>query len=202
MGLYILCPYYVRDRNLSISCEDTIRCYPNRKSKNRVLYGYCASDWERCPYANRLNTIYALDIPEEIMEELKMENTIEEQKTEINKLMRENGQLKKKIKKLESNIKDREDVAKSNYDTYQKSYRELEQARETIKAQDELIKWLNSFASAFMVIAYGEDTEKVTIPREKIFKLQTEYQMWCEEGKDDEAGSIVFHFEHIKDKEE
>lgn len=192
MGLYILCPYFRRERKLSITCEDTIRSYPSSREKNKVLKTYCSDSWKGCPFASRLERIYAKDLTDKELKENIMENTIEQQKTEINKLMRENGQLKKKVETLKKQIEDRDEVAAKNHEMYMKS---LKRKDELLKAKDEQTKWLESLAAAFLVVAYGNDTREVTMSKDKILKLMTEYHLSYYPAEDGE--SFKFSFEHI-----
>lgn len=174
MGMYILCPFYKRDRKKSITCEDTIRSYPSVKEKNEVLKRLCSSRWKDCPYAKRMSEIYSQDIPCSVIKERIMENTIEQQKAEINKLMRENGQLKKKLEVLKDQLDDRDRVATKNHEMYMKS---LNTKKDLLEAKDKQIEWLESFAAAFLVVAYGENTREVHMSQEKVLKLMTEYKM-------------------------
>lgn len=122
-----------------------------------------------------------------------MENTIESMKKEINNLMRENGQLMKKVEVLKDQIDDRDKTAEKNHEMYMKS---LKNKDSLIKAKDEQIKWLESLASAFLVVAYGEDIRQVTISKEKLLKLMTEYKLTFEVTPEDDG--FIFNFEHIK----
>lgn len=190
MGLYILCPYFKRERKQSITCEDTIRSYPTTKEKHRVLKNLCASQWKKCPYAIRMESIYALEIPQKELKEKIMQNTIESQKKEINNLMTENGKLKRTIEKLQAEIKKMNDVAGENYKTYRES---LERKDSLLNAKDENIKWLESLAAAFLVVAYGEDTREVRMTKDKIMKLMTTYNISYR--MDDDGEAWVFNFE-------
>lgn len=174
MGTYVLCPYFKRERKRSITCEDTIRLYPTVREKRDILKTYCTSEWKRCPFASALDAIYSMDIPDTILKEIIMENKIDEMNKEINKLMRENGQLNKKLDVLKEQIADRDRVAEKNHEMYMKS---LKTKESLIKAKDEQIKWLESFASAFLVVAYGEDAREVKMSKEKVLKLMTSYSL-------------------------
>ena len=98
-----------------------------------------------------------------------MKNTIEEQKKEINKLMRENGQLKKKVEKYEKEIKRRDEVEQKNHEMYRES---LDKKGELLAAKDEKIQWLESFAAAFLAVAFGEARE-IKMSRERVLNLMT-----------------------------
>lgn len=191
MGNYILCPYYKRDRKRSISCEDTIRLYPTSKEKNGVLKRLCSSRWKECPYAQAMDKIYQEDLPYQEIKEKIMENKIEQMEQEINKLMRENGQLQRKLKVYEEQIKERDEVAKKNHEMYMK---QLNTKKSLLEAKDKQIEWLESFAAAFLVVAYGEKTREVHMSKDKVLKLMTEYKM--EQKYDESTDCWVFNIEH------
>lgn len=191
MGNYILCPYYKRDRKRSISCEDTIRLYPTSKEKNGVLKRLCSSRWKECPYAQTMDKIYQEDLPYQEIKEKIMDNKIEQMETEINKLMRENGQLQRKLKVYEEQIKERDEVAKKNHEMYMK---QLNTKKSLLEAKDKQIEWLESFAAAFLVVAYGDKTREVHMSKDKVLKLMTEYKM--EQRYDESTDCWVFNIEH------
>ena len=58
MGRFALCPYFMSEKRLSISCEDTVRQFYSMGEKSRQLKDHCDSDWERCQYAAALNKLY------------------------------------------------------------------------------------------------------------------------------------------------
>lgn len=197
MGIYVLCPYWKKEHKRSISCEDTIRSYPTQKDKQRWIKSYCTSSWKECPYAKRLEDIYSLDIPNHLIKEKIMKNKIEQQYKEINKLMRENGQLNKKVKLLEDRIEDRDRVAEKNHEMYMKS---LKTKDSLLKAKGEQINWLESFAAAFMVLAFGENTREVRLSKGKVLKMMTGYKMEYEYDQKDDC--FIIHYEKVTKGEE
>lgn len=192
MGIYILCPYYKRDRKRSITCEDTIRLYPTPKEKNAVIKRHCASSWKSCPYASRMESVYSLDLPYEEIKEKIMENKIEQMDKEINKLMRENGQLKRKLKVYEEQIKERDYVAEKNHEMYMKS---LKSKDSLLKAKDKEVEWLESFAAAFLVVAYGENTREVRLSKSKVNKMMTDFSMEYRYDADEDCFVISYRKE-------
>lgn len=195
MAMYILCPYFKRERKKSISCEDTIRSFYEPGEKSMMLKKYCSADWKKCPYASAMERIWASDLPDETIKEKIMENQIEQMKKEINKLMRENGQLSRKVKVYEEQIAERDKVAEKNHEMYMKS---LKTKESLLKAKDEQIKWLESFASAFLVVAYGEKTKEIRISKERVLQLMTGYTM--KYRLDPEEDTWVFEVEHQEKK--
>ena len=187
MGMYILCPYFKRERKKSITCEDTIRSYPTLKDKRDILNDYCASEWKRCPFASALEHIYN-HTPENQLKEKIMENKIKQMEAEINRLMRENGQLQKKNEVLQQQIKDRDHIAEKNHKMYMKQIKNKEAL---LLAKDKQIEWLESFAAAFLIVAYGEDVREIKMSQDKILKLMTEYKL--EMKHDPETGDWIFN---------
>lgn len=192
METYIMCPYFKRERKKSITCEDTIRHYPTLSEKRKVIKTMCMRNWKSCPYASQMERIWASDLPEEIIKEKIMENQVKEMQKEINKLMRENGQLTKKLENLREEIEDRNIIAEKNHETYREN---LDKKESLLKAKDEQIKWLESFASAFLVVAYGEKTREIRISKERVLQLMTGYSM--KYRLDTEEDTWVFEVEHL-----
>lgn len=186
MESYVVCPYFIRERKLSITCEDTIRHYPSLEAKLKQMDAYCYTSWKGCPFASKLDRIYNQDIPYEKIKEQIMENKIEEQAKEINKLMSENGKLKRKVETLKSQIEERDKVAEKNHEMYMKSLRRKE---DLMKAKNEQIKWLESFAAAFLAIAYEPNTKQIKMSKEKVSKLMHKYALNIQVAED---GSFVF----------
>ena len=58
MGRFALCPYFMSEKKLSISCEDTVRQFYSKADKYKQLKDHCDSDWESCQYAAKLNQLY------------------------------------------------------------------------------------------------------------------------------------------------
>lgn len=191
MGMIILCPYFKRERKKSITCEDTIRHYVTKAEKNAVLKTYCSAEWRSCPYASAMESIWALDLPEDQIKEKIMENTIEAMKKEINNLMRENGQLMSRIDKLKKDVEWRDEVGKSNYDMYRES---LEKKDALLRSKDSYIKWIESFASAFLLISYGKDNKVIRLTQEEVLTMMTHYNLKC--STDPKTGDWIFEISH------
>lgn len=216
MGNYIICPYYKKDHKRSITCEDTIRLYPSPERKSEVLKRLCSSSWKTCPYALTMEEIYSSSDDSEDIKEKLMENKTEQMEKEINKLMRENGQLTKKIEVLKKQLDDRDRSAEKNHRMYMKNIqsasKEIDQLKENLdnkikenseklrllSDKDELIKWLESFAAAFLVVAYGDDTREVRMPQDKVLKLMTEFSL--EQKFDTENDCWIFNINRTDNK--
>lgn len=65
MGRFAVCPFFVSEKKLSISCEDTVRQFYTKQDKQKQLKNFCDSDWQHCQYAKALNDLY------ERMDEMK-----------------------------------------------------------------------------------------------------------------------------------
>lgn len=197
MAMYILCPYFKRARKKSISCEDTIRSFYEPGEKSMMLRTYCSADWKRCPFAEQMNLIYNQDKPYSIIKENIMENKIEQQSEEIKKLMRKNGQLERELKVLKDQIEDRDRVAEKNHEMYVKS---LKTKDSLLEAKNKNIEWLESFAAAFLAVAYGDNTREIRMSKDKILKLMTEYKLTYE--FDGETDAWVFKIDkNVEGKE-
>lgn len=58
MPRYTVCPYYVDENKKTISCEDVIRRFVTYRSKNKHMNKFCDKDWQSCPYASALSSMY------------------------------------------------------------------------------------------------------------------------------------------------
>ena len=65
MGRFAMCPYFLSEKKLSISCEDTVRQFYSKKDKQKQMKNFCDSQWKSCRYAIALNDLY------ERMDEMK-----------------------------------------------------------------------------------------------------------------------------------
>ena len=115
-----------------------------------------------------------------------MDNKIVQMEKEINKLMSENGKLKRKVATYENQIKERDEIAEANHITYRKS---LGKKDALLHAKDKEIKWLESFAAAFLVVAYGADNRQIKMSKEKVDKLMNMYKLNIQM---DDDGAFVF----------
>lgn len=197
MAMYILCPYFKGERKKSISCEDTIRSFYEPGEKSKMLRTYCSADWKKCPFAERMNEIYNQDDSNSIIKENIMKNKIKQQAEEIKKLMRKNGQLEKELNVLKDQIEDRDRVAEKNHEMYVKS---LKTKDSLLEAKNKNIEWLESFAAAFLAVAYGDNTREIRMSKDKVLKLMTEYKLTYE--FDGEANAWVFKIDkNVEGKE-
>lgn len=57
-GRITLCPYYVNERGLNVSCEDCIRRFRWPAKKKAWMDYYCDDHWQECQYAIELTRVY------------------------------------------------------------------------------------------------------------------------------------------------
>lgn len=107
LGRCAECPFYVTDRNKSITCEDACRRYSSLEAKKKYMDRFCYSqNWLSCTYAIRLNELY------QSLEELKpqdreleiLRHMCQSLKAENAKLMSMLGHLEKKNKKKKDSM--------------------------------------------------------------------------------------------------
>lgn len=56
---FYVCPYYVDDKVMHVSCEGkTFLRFPTMDSCRKYLEKYCAGDWKSCSYAQSMNEFY------------------------------------------------------------------------------------------------------------------------------------------------
>ncbi len=80
-GHYTLCPFYVDENRMTVSCEDVCRHFNDMDEKWQWMAMYCDNEWMRCPYAADLNEAYyrkekgdAMALEEHEIKALKSEN--------------------------------------------------------------------------------------------------------------------------------
>lgn len=104
MGFYVVCPFYMSDSRNSISCEDCIRQFPDKKTKRQHIRNFCEDmeNYKSCPWAYSLLKMY------EEFEDMKM--TKEQRETRAAKHIaesyaRENESLRLQIGHLQAKVK-------------------------------------------------------------------------------------------------
>ncbi len=104
MGFYVVCPFYKSDSRSSISCEDCIRLFPDKKKKRRHIREFCEDmeNYKNCPWACALLEMY------KEMDDMKMSK----EQREIRAAMhiadargKENESLRLQIGHLQAKIK-------------------------------------------------------------------------------------------------
>ena len=54
----VQCPYFIHEKNRSITCEDTARTYKDEDEKEAWMGCYCDKRWRECRYARDLDIMY------------------------------------------------------------------------------------------------------------------------------------------------
>ena len=107
MGFYVVCPFYNSDSRNSISCEDCIRQFPDKKKKRRHIREYCESmeNYKKCPWASELLKLYKemddMKMSKEQREIRAAKHIAEANARENESLRLQIGHLQAKIKSLE-----------------------------------------------------------------------------------------------------
>lgn len=108
-GYYETCPYFVSEKNKTITCEDTLRRYGTTASKVSQLRKYCCDDWINCKHAKQLSDTYRTVFDKDFTgdkEKTLLTLTVNSQRKEINKLISMLGAQEKKNEKLISRLED------------------------------------------------------------------------------------------------
>ena len=100
MGRFALCPFFMNEKRLSISCEDTVRQFYSKAEKKKQLKLYCDSDWQKCQYAIALNNLY------ERMDEMSSQKDRDVAALEHQVMVRkkENEELRQTVGRLNAKI--------------------------------------------------------------------------------------------------
>ena len=100
MGRFAVCPYFMSEKRLSISCEDTIRQFYSKAEKKKQLNQFCDRDWQKCQYAIALNELY------ERMDEMnsQMERDIAALEHQVAVRKKENEVLRQQLGNLNAKI--------------------------------------------------------------------------------------------------
>lgn len=146
MGLYVLCPFFIYEKRLSISCEDGLKYFTNSYKKDSHIKKYCEAEWEKCKYAEQLMQYYERteDMTEKDKEIQALRLELKTSKENNHKILSDNGRMRKKIKKMN-------EVAKANHEMYEQSLRDME---DKIKLMDALRagrEWAESCLAAILI---------------------------------------------------
>ena len=103
-GRITVCPFYLSERNKTISCEDTPHRFRYRKQKKDWMGRYCDHDWAACPYAKDLNDMYD-KLFKEGDTEVETEHKIDALEKEIRKLSQMLTKAEKRLEAKDEEIK-------------------------------------------------------------------------------------------------
>lgn len=106
-GHITLCPYYVNEREKTISCEDVGRRFRSKKERMDYMNQYCDKDYMQCKYAQALEKLY------EVMEEKGEDHMLEffkqrnrAARVELKRTVTQLGRQEAKTAKMAEEIKE------------------------------------------------------------------------------------------------
>lgn len=106
-GHITLCPYYVNEREKTISCEDVGRRFRSKKERMDYMEQYCDKDYMCCKYAQALEKLY------EVMEEKGEDHMLEffkqrnrAARVELKRTVTQLGRQEAKTAKMAEEIKE------------------------------------------------------------------------------------------------
>ena len=106
-GHITLCPYYVNEREKTISCEDVGRRFRSKKERMDYMEQYCDKDYMQCKYAQALEKLY------EVMEEKGEDHMLEffkqrnrAARVELKRTVTQLGRQEAKTEKMAEEIKE------------------------------------------------------------------------------------------------
>lgn len=131
-GRITLCPFFVKEHNNNLTCEDANRRFESEEMKNRYMDTFCDSEWKCCEWAIASTEAYERG---DFMEH------------KINEIEKENRKLNIKITKLTAEVAAKDEVIedlKKELEVSQKriswlsdKYRESQQAILAAEAKEE-----------------------------------------------------------------
>ena len=142
---YVVCPYFVSEKNESISCEDCFRTFNSRKKKEWWMKNYCDTEWEECPYAGALNQAYEEG---EISVDNEKINSLEK---ELRSMSKKLGREKKKTERQQKRIDDLMLQKKELYAKWRKVNEELTEVNMKIYNQMQQIVQLYEDRMAYLI---------------------------------------------------
>lgn len=111
MPRYTVCPYYIDENKLTISCEDVIRRFDCFDDKWGYMDSYCDAAWYECPYAANMNLAY--EEQEKGDDKAVEKNKTQALETEVKGLHVKLGRAEKKIERMQKKIDELRSVNQS-----------------------------------------------------------------------------------------
>jgi len=108
LGKIVVCPYYINEKDTTITCEDTMRVYSSKAVKESHSRQYCCESWRECPYTVDLEELY-----ERIEEMSESQKQVEKLKHYNHKQKYEIRRLRKELEESSRNEKSAIHLAKS-----------------------------------------------------------------------------------------
>ena len=134
MPRYTLCPFYIDDNKLSISCEDTVRSFRELDQKNNWMDGYCDKSWRDCPHAMRISEAY--DKQEAGDPDAVTRNSIDAMRAEVRSLSTQLGRVKRILDARDEEIRDLRRKNKRLSDLREQTYGDLRRLRSETDSKD------------------------------------------------------------------
>jgi hypothetical protein len=124
----VLCPFYIDDSRLTVSCEDSVHPYETLDQKATWMDEHCYANWESCPHAAALSAAYERAWKGE--KDAVEKHEVKTLRKEMKGLLVRIGKADKQVERLQKKV---EELQALN-DSYQRKTEELEQRRrETYK---------------------------------------------------------------------
>lgn len=143
MGYYIKCPYYLFDKEASISCEGCVRYFGSAEEKTHRIKTYCEPG-SGCEFAAELDKLYErmdhMEEKEATIEKLEYENKCKA--AEITKLKKEIANLKNKLDIEKKSVEREKYIAGARERIAKKAGEELFVATEKIRGLENFVGYL------------------------------------------------------------
>ena len=138
----ILCPFYLSEQKLSISCEDSPHFFTKKSKKNWWIKSYCVDNWQGCKYAAGLLKAYDDDErgDEAALENKKNESLREELRLLSGRYGQAKSAMERKDRKIEELRKENEDLSKVNENNVLHRKRLYKRLRETKQELEQATK--------------------------------------------------------------
>lgn len=134
----IQCPFYLSEKRLSISCEDSPHFFVKFSKKKWWLKHYCMENWKECKYAAGLIEAYDEDErgDDEALENKKSESLREELRIMSLRLGKARESIERKDRKIDELRKENESLKKvkdNNYAHRKRLFKELQETKKELE---------------------------------------------------------------------
>lgn len=155
----ILCPYFVHEKNRSISCEDTARTFTGLAEKEAWMHSYCDDDWQSCPYAKDLIDMYERIERGACMEKEMLDHTKKVTKKEHKTLAMRFDAAEKRAARRQKKIDELKGVNQSlTTKNISLTQRNLELHKKWREADEELNNYRNKISDQIQGIVHAYET--------------------------------------------
>lgn len=182
---YVLCPFFMSEKNESITCEDTIRRYNSVELKDQYMHKYCDADWKECKFAMKIQNLYDKnDDDKGNMENDFLKLKVKEQAKEIDSLSKKLGKCRKKVSEMEeviNKLKDKKSMIEKHYKVLMKKYEN--EKRNVTSATSKFMALIQVYEARFCYLMIKNSNGEFD---------ENEFKQWCKDKK--------YKLESIKDK--